>query len=174
MIVHISFTSVFSTTHVSLSIDFTSALAEVWSQTGQLLDRPLGAPLRRANIRSGYRPSNGSRHTRWPIHNGGIIYKVALKDKYSQGSSHIPTKSFVPSYFIAYLLFGPSGFLLATLLHKDCLRILLLSVDSETTLLIRSLPHPRRGCEVLFWTCMSVCLSVCVSGQYFGILFLGC
>ena len=31
-------------TIVSLSIDFTSALAEVWSQTGQLLDRPLGRP----------------------------------------------------------------------------------------------------------------------------------
>ena len=65
VIEHITFTSVFSTTHVSLSIDFTSTLAEVWSQTNQFLDRPLGAPLRRANIRPRYRPSNGSRHTQW-------------------------------------------------------------------------------------------------------------
>ena len=37
------------------------------------------------------------------------------------------------------------------------------------------LPRPRRGCEVLFFTrsvCLSVSLCVCVSGQYFGILFL--
>ena len=89
MIEHITFTSVFSTTHVSLSIDFTSTLAEVWSQTDQFLDRPLGAPLRRANIRPRYRPSNGSRHSRWPIHNGRRIHKVALRDKCSRGSSHI-------------------------------------------------------------------------------------
>ena len=38
MIAHITFTSVFSTTHISLSINFTSALAE------QLRDRPLEAP----------------------------------------------------------------------------------------------------------------------------------
>ena len=65
VIEHITFTSVFSTTHVSLSIDFTSTLAEVWSQTDQFLDRPLGAPLRCANIRPRYRSSNGSRHSRW-------------------------------------------------------------------------------------------------------------
>ena len=49
VIEHITFTSVFSTTHISLSIDFTSALAEVSSPTEQSLDRPLGAPV---NIRS--------------------------------------------------------------------------------------------------------------------------
>ena len=35
-------------------------------------------------------PSNGSRHSRWPIHNGRIIHKVALRDKCSRGSSHYP------------------------------------------------------------------------------------
>ena len=40
---------------------------------------------------------------------------------------------------------------------------------------------PGGGCEVLFspglsvclCVCLSVCLCICVSGQYFGILFLG-
>ena len=38
---------------------------------------------------------------------------------------------------------------------------------------------PGGGCEVLFspglsvCVCVCVCVSVCVSGQYFGILFLG-
>ena len=31
---------------------------------------------------------------------------------------------------------------------------------------------PGGGCEVLFSPCLSVCVCVCVSGQYFGILFL--
>ena len=40
-----------------------------------------------------------------------------------------------------------------------------------------SLPHLGGGCEVLFWPCLSVCISVCVcvwcvSGQYFGIFFI--
>ena len=43
VIEHITFTPVFSTTHISLGIDFTSALAEVSSPTEQSLDRPLGA-----------------------------------------------------------------------------------------------------------------------------------
>ena len=34
VIEHTTFTSVFSTTHVSLSIDFTSSLSEVLSPTG--------------------------------------------------------------------------------------------------------------------------------------------
>ena len=34
VIEHITFTSVFSTTHVSLTIDFTSSLTEVQSPTG--------------------------------------------------------------------------------------------------------------------------------------------
>ena len=32
---------------------------------------------------------------------------------------------------------------------------------------------PGGGCEVLFSPCLSVCVYVRVSGQYFGILFLG-
>ena len=88
VIEHITFTSVFSTSHVSLSIDFTSALTEVSSPTDQLLDRPLGAPLRRANIRSRDRPQQRITPLQWPIHNGGMIYRVTLRDKYSRGSSH--------------------------------------------------------------------------------------
>ena len=90
VIEHITFASVFSTTHVSLSIDFTSALAEVSSPTDQLLDGPLGAPLRRANTRSRDRPQQRITPLRWPIHNGGgIIYRVALRDKYSGIVTHI-------------------------------------------------------------------------------------
>ena len=32
---------------------------------------------------------------------------------------------------------------------------------------------PGGGCEVLFSPGLSVCVCVCVSGQYLGILFLG-
>ena len=32
---------------------------------------------------------------------------------------------------------------------------------------------PGGGCEVLLSPCLSVCMYVRVSGQYFGILFLG-
>ena len=71
VIEHITFTSVFSTTHVSLSIDFTSALAEVSSPTAQLLDMPLGVPLRCANTRSRDRPQQRITPLRWPMHNGG-------------------------------------------------------------------------------------------------------
>ena len=42
------------------------------------------------------------------------------------------------------------------------------------------LPRPRRGLRGIVFTrsvclsvCVSVCLCICVSGQYFGILFLG-
>ena len=35
-------------------------------------------------------PSNGSRHYGGPYTTGGIIYRVALRDKYSRGSSHYP------------------------------------------------------------------------------------
>ena len=89
---HITFTSVFSSTHVSLSIDFTCALAQVCSQTEELLDRPPGRPCGPRTSDHAITPSNGSRHTRWPIHNGGgggVIYKVALRDKYSRESSHM-------------------------------------------------------------------------------------
>ena len=57
VIEHITFTSVFSTTHISLSIDFTSALAEVSSPTEQSLDRPLGARPRTSD--RAITPSNG-------------------------------------------------------------------------------------------------------------------
>ena len=51
--------------------------------------------------------------------------------------------------------------------HSSLLR----GVLSDHYLLLR----PGGGCEVLFSPCLSVCLSVCVcvSGQYYGILFLG-
>ena len=54
VIEHITFTSVFSTTHILLSIDFTSALAE------QSLDRPVGARARTSD--RVITTSNGSRH----------------------------------------------------------------------------------------------------------------
>ena len=60
VIEHVTFTSVFSTTHILLSIDFTSALAEVSSPTKQSLDRPLGAHPQTSD--RAITPSNGSRH----------------------------------------------------------------------------------------------------------------
>ena len=60
VIEHITFTSVFSTTHISLSIGFTSSLVEVSSPTEQSLDRPLGECPRTSD--RVITPSNGSRH----------------------------------------------------------------------------------------------------------------
>ena len=60
VIEHITFTSVFFTSHILLSIDFTSALAEVSSPTEQSLDRPLGAHPRTSD--HAITPSNRSHH----------------------------------------------------------------------------------------------------------------
>ena len=66
VIEHRTFTSVFSTTHVLLSIDFTSALAEVSSPTEQLLDRPLGdAPAGREHPIMRSPPATDHAHTKW-------------------------------------------------------------------------------------------------------------
>ena len=50
------------------------------------------------------------------------------------------------------------------------LKLALASVNN--TLLHHDYLAPGGGCEVLFSLGLSVCVSVCVSGQYFGILFL--
>ena len=60
VIEHITFTSVFSTTHILLSIDLTSAVAEVSSPTEQSLYRPLGACPQTSD--RAITPNNGSRH----------------------------------------------------------------------------------------------------------------
>ena len=48
---------------------------------------------------------------------------------------------------------------------------LYINTNNAFTALIHYLA-PGRGCEVLFLPGLSVCVFVCVSGQYFGILFL--
>ena len=83
---NITFTSVFSTTHISLSIDFTSALAEVSSPTQQSLDRPLGARPWKSD--HAITPSNGSHHYGGPLQWGNNI-QGGPEGQVFPGSSHM-------------------------------------------------------------------------------------